>query len=77
MMGPEVGLSLLGMLACGLFVPMALVGAFLVLRAGRRSTPNDARAVLDQRLARGEITTDEYLEVDSALRSGQPARRGR
>lgn len=78
MMGADVGLAVLAMLACGLFLPILLGGGYLVLRSGRRAPAGDARDVLDQRLARGEIGTDEYLEVDSALRSGGPSgRRGR
>ena len=77
MMGADVGLSMLGILACGLSLPILLGGAYLVMRPGRRSAPADARSVLDQRFARGEIGTDEYLEAESALRSGPPARRRR
>ena len=75
MMGPEVGLAVLGMLACGLFMPLVLVGGYLVLRSRSGRPAADARDVLDQRLARGGISADEYLEVESALRSGQPTRR--
>lgn len=74
MIGPEVGLALLGMVACALFVPILIGGGYLVLRA-RRAPAADPRDVLDHRLARGEISADEYLEVESALRSSQPARR--
>ena len=75
MMGMDVGVSVLGILACGLSLPILLGAAYLVVRLGRGSAPADARSVLDQRLARGEIGADEYLEVESALRSAQPARR--
>jgi uncharacterized membrane protein len=37
------------------------------MEAGR-----SARTMLDRRLARGEITTEEYFELESALRSGAP-----
>ena len=73
MMGPEIGLAVLGMLACALFLPILIGGGYLVLRS-RRAPAADPRDVLDHRLARGEISADDYLEIESALRSSQPAR---
>ena len=66
----------------GLVVIIALVGgaAALAARVGRphlssgddTRTLDDARTLLDRRLASGEITPEEYFERESALRSGEP-----
>ena len=52
---------------------MLLAGAiYLGVRTGLRDRPrDDARALLDRRLAAGEIDADEYHERMSALRSLQ------
>lgn len=75
MMAGGVGLAVLAMAACALLLPILLGAGYLALRPRRRRPLVGARDILDQRLARGEISTDEYLEVDSALRSGQPTGR--
>jgi uncharacterized membrane protein len=36
-----------------------------------------ARTILERRLARGEIDTEEFYELESALRSSEPARQRR
>ena len=63
-------------LLLGLLVILALGGgvAYLAVRSGRPHVPpgDDARTLLDRRLAAGEITTEEYFERESALRSGEP-----
>ncbi|WP_249011834.1 hypothetical protein [Conexibacter sp. DBS9H8] len=60
----------------GLLVLLALVGgvASLAMRSGHRHLPpgDDARTLLNRRLAAGEITAEEYFERESALRSGEP-----
>ena len=60
----------------GLLVLLALVGgvAYLAVRSGRPHLPpvDDARTLLNRRLAAGEITPEEYFERESALRSGEP-----
>lgn len=67
-------LMLLGMLGCGLGLPLLfLAGGWLIVRALR--TGREERAlhrpweVLSERLAAGEIDVEEYYERESALRS--------
>ncbi len=71
------GLFLPAVLACGLFLPLLLgVVGWLAMRAGRRSPSGEvlrsARALLDRRLAAGEIGVEEYYEREAALRDGVP-----
>ena len=62
----------------GLVVTIAAVAVAVILAvrhaaprpAGREGEPG---AILDRRLASGEIDVDEYHELASALRSVQPA----
>ena len=60
----------------GLLALLALVGgaAYLAVRVRRPHVPpgEDARTLLNHRLAAGEINTEEYFERESALRSGEP-----
>jgi len=60
----------------GILVLVALVGgvAYLAVRSGRPHLPpgDDARTLLNRRLAAGEITPEDYFERESALRSGEP-----
>ncbi len=62
----------------GLLVLLAVVGGvtYLAVRSGRPHLPagDDARTLLDRRLAAGEITPEEYFERESALRSSEPRR---
>jgi uncharacterized membrane protein len=66
------------MAACSL-VLILLLGA-LVYLAVRGLTPDrdsantSARAILDRRLAAGELSPEEYFELDSALRSTEGSR---
>lgn len=84
MMGFDMGLGMLMMLI-GVLVFLAAVGGavYLGIRAtGRREggeldQADSARAVLDRRLAAGEINLDEYYERESALRDAQPLTRRR
>lgn len=58
----------------GVFGSLALAAvAFATRPAARPDLPaaDDPAAVLQQRLVRGEITTDEFLERESALRDVQ------
>lgn len=70
-------------LLIGLLVLLALAGgvAYLAVRSGHPhlAAGDDARTLLNRRLAAGEITAEEYFERESALRSGEPppARRRR
>jgi uncharacterized membrane protein len=74
MAGMEVWM-LIGFL---LVVFVVAVAVYLVLRTGSGHRHVDtARELLDRRLASGEITTEEYHERESALRTSQPPGRGR
>jgi uncharacterized membrane protein len=85
MMDIDGGLWLVGALLCGLALPLfLLVAGYFGLRAFGGSSQRDeldsARALLDRRLAAGEIETEEYYEREAALRNAQPPadrRRGR
>lgn len=72
---------LLAALACILFLPVLLVAlAWVGARALRRPTREplaEGRALLDRRLAAGEIDVDEYYEREAALRNAAPTWRGR
>jgi uncharacterized membrane protein len=66
------------MAACSV-VLVILLGAlvYLGLRAvtpGRDLFDRSARAILDRRLAAGELSPEEYFELDSALRSAEGSR---
>jgi uncharacterized membrane protein len=60
----------------GLLVLLAVVGAvtYVAVRSGRPRLPpgEDARTLLNRRLAAGEITPEDYFERESALRSSEP-----
>jgi uncharacterized membrane protein len=54
------------------------VAVFVGVKAARKPTSveaEDARQLLERRLASGEITSEEYYERESALRSGAGERR--
>jgi uncharacterized membrane protein len=78
----DMGLMALAMIVVAVIVAVAIgVVVYGAIRAARapRSEVEDARAVLDRRLASGDITPEEYYERESALRSGEvaPPRRRR
>ncbi len=60
----------------GLLVLLALVAgaAYLAVRVGPPHVGHgeDPRALLNRRLATGEISPEEYFERESALRAGEP-----
>ena len=63
-----------------LLILLVGIGAavFVGVRAARRAPAldgEDSRRLLDRRLAAGEISPEEYYELDSALRSGATRRR--
>ena len=78
----DMGLMALAMIVVALIVAVAVgtvvYGAIRAAR-GSGSELEGARAVLDRRLASGDITPEEYFERESALRSGEvtPRRRRR
>ena len=77
MMGGDPAI-LLTALFCGLGALVLLAAAvFVAVRLARPSARVDPRAVLDGRLARGDLAVEEYHELDAALRSSRPASRRR
>ena len=81
MMGLDFPFVALLMLLCGV-LPIALVAGLVYLgaRVGSERRPlggDGARAILDRRLASGDISPEECFERESALRSGEAAARGR
>ncbi len=61
----------------GLVVVLALIaaGVYLGIRLARLGLENDSgRALLDRRLAAGEIDVDEYYEREAVLREGKRRR---
>lgn len=80
-MGADAGWLIVGALACGLGMPLVIgaavwIGARL-LRSPERTHGSSARALLDRRLVAGEISPEQYFELDSAMRSTEPAPRRR
>ncbi len=80
--GLNMTLMSLGMLIGPLVLLAAVAGAISVgVRAaggsGSLAPEDSARATLARRLAAGEVSPDEYLERESALRSGESGSRGR
>lgn len=78
----DMGLMALAMIVVAVIIAVAVgVAVYGAIRAARgsRSELEGARAVLDRRLASGDITPEEYFERESALRSGEvaPQRRRR
>ena len=49
-------------------------GAVSAIRSARSSHPADPQAILDERLARGEIDESEYRRLQSLIREGRNAR---
>ena len=59
--GPQDWLFMLAMMT--VMTVLTVVAVVVVVRALRgRSGPADARQLLDQRYARGEVSTEEYRE---------------
>jgi uncharacterized membrane protein len=66
------------MAVCSLVV-LILLGALVylgvrALTSNRYAPGHSAQAVLDRRLAAGELSPEEYFELDSALRSTEGSR---
>ncbi len=65
---------LVALVALLLLIAAAYFAARAVLAGGRRELEAEsARALLDRRLAAGEISPEEYHEREAALRSAGPA----
>ena len=62
---PDVVLMMFGML----LLAAVLVGAVLLVLRGRTIDTGAARAVLDERFARGELDIEEYRRRRDVLRS--------
>ncbi|HEV2074922.1 MAG TPA: hypothetical protein VGR10_01645 [Thermoleophilaceae bacterium] len=82
MMGMDMGLMAIIMVVVALIAVAGLLAVVYVggraLRPSRdRQIEDSARALLDRRLAAGEISSEEYYERESALRSAQPSRPAR
>lgn len=84
MMGMDMGVMAIVMVIVAIILVGGLVAAvYLGARAVRGprggEVEDSARAALDRRLAQGEISSEEYYERESALRSAEPPRstRGR
>jgi len=70
---------LLAMAVCAFGVPLFLFGmAYFGFRSWHAPRSSQglgrARALLNKRLAAGEIEVEEYYERESALRSAEPAK---
>lgn len=64
--GPQAWLFMLAMMTVmTVLVVVAVVAIVRALRTG--SGPTDARQALDQRYARGEVSTEEYRERSEQL----------
>lgn len=77
MMGMDMGLMAIAMVIGVLIVVAGIVAAVYVGARTLRSSGapqgvEPGRAVLDRRLATGEIDADDYYEREAALRSAQP-----
>jgi putative membrane protein len=71
MMGGWGWMWLVGLLSMLLLVALGVVVVWAVTRSGSTSRPDPtsrAREILNERYARGEISTDEYRERLDALR---------
>jgi putative membrane protein len=71
MMGGWGWMWLVGLLSMLLLVGLVVAIVWAVTRSGSTSRPDPtsrAREILDERYARGEISTEEYRERKDALR---------
>jgi uncharacterized membrane protein len=62
-------MGLEGWLWLGIWALVLVVMVWLLVREPRRPRPDDTRAVLSARLARGEITPDEFERARRLLES--------
>jgi uncharacterized membrane protein len=71
-------MGLWGLLLLIVLLAGVSVAVFVGVKAARTPTVSEgegARELLERRLASGEISPEEYYELDSALRSGSPRSR--
>lgn len=69
-----MGFGFLGMLLFwGLFLALVAGGVIFLVRSGRASAPRGDAAIriLDERLARGEISREEYETIRATLQQNQ------
>lgn len=69
------GMGLMMLIGLVLIAVVIGVAVYLAVRAAQANGPHEttARETLQQRLARGDITPDEYYERESALRDSEGA----
>jgi uncharacterized membrane protein len=73
--GMMAGMGLMWLLGLALLFAIVVAGVYLGVRAARARVDQgevSARALLERRLAAGEIDADEYYERESVLRAGGP-----
>jgi uncharacterized membrane protein len=75
MMGGMGAMMLIGLLVLAIVIGLAVYLAVRAAQATRSESEPTAGEVLQQRLVRGEITSDEYYERESALRDNVGSRR--
>jgi uncharacterized membrane protein len=73
MMGDMMSwMGIFGLVGLVLLLALVAAGVYLGLRLARpRLDKDSARALLDRRLAAGEIEVDEYYEREAVLRQGE------
>lgn len=69
-------LILLALIAGAVYLGVRAAGSSRRGELGGSETGDSARAVLDRRFAAGEISSEEYYERESALRSSAAASHG-
>lgn len=71
--GVGVGAILAPIIMLGV-IALVLWGSVSAIRSARQSRPADPKAILDERLARGEIDESEYLRLSDLIREGRSSR---
>lgn len=77
--GMMAGMGIMWLVGLAILVALIAAGVYIGVRAARPPLgrgDRSARALLEERLASGEIDVEEYYERESVLR-GSDARRGR